>query len=241
MTTATGGSRAVTPFAAAQVRWLVQFRAGLQKLRTPSGESLALIPNTCLYGSGMQWSDPLAQQIRDAADGILDEAGWTGWGSQRVPDPEWSNMTFYALDLQEHGKAYYAINECNPAKVGSVETPALREWIVGSYLMSKQAAAAVYISGVQEYGDLMPAWPELAVNIGTPRDARPIHDGAAGVWLRNYSNGIVFVNADQESTANATLAAGRCYKTIAGKAVLGLTVVLPPLSASILVLAPCLQ
>jgi hypothetical protein len=76
-------------------------------------------------------------------------------------------LTFHALDLQAHGVGYYSINECG--KVGAVGDAGLREWVVGSYLMAKGTASAVYISGVQEYGSLMHEWPELLVPIGKPR------------------------------------------------------------------------
>jgi hypothetical protein len=75
-------------------------------------------------------------------------------------------LTFYALDLQAHGVGYYSINECG--KVGAVGDAGLREWVVGSYLMSKGSASGVYISGVQQYGSLLHEWPELLVPIGKP-------------------------------------------------------------------------
>ena len=73
--------------------------------------------------------------------------------------------------------------------------------------MSKQSASAVYISGTQAYGYLLPPWPELEVDIGHPTstssvkyisgaataslsidDTYPAYSHTDGVWYRNYSN-----------------------------------------------------
>ena len=179
----------------------------------------------------------------------------------------------YALDLQAHGVGYYAINECNPAKVGSVHNSDLREWIVASYLMSKQAASAVYISGVQVYGLLLPAWPEFAVKIGHPIAASssssssssrrrksggggnagvhgnvgdnagstnyPVYRHADGVWQRQNSNGVVFVNANAKGAGVARLISGQCYKNVAGITMAGTSIAMPPLTANILTYTPC--
>ena len=165
------GAGTDTVFAVAQINWLENFRAGLHKLQVVGSggqRGMALIPNTCLHGTGRTWDDALLQRLRGAVDGVLDEAGWTGWGAGRVAEPEWSNVTMHALDLQAHGVAYYSINECGA--VGTVANASLRQWIVGSYLMSKSGSAAVYMSGVSDYGRLMRAdWPELLVSVGEPQ------------------------------------------------------------------------
>lgn len=35
---------------------------------------------------------------------IRRKAGVTGWGAARAAEPEWSNITMHALNLQAHGK-----------------------------------------------------------------------------------------------------------------------------------------
>ena len=228
-------------FATAQINWLAHFRQGLRELSPP----MALIPNICLHGSGLRWDNPLLSKLRDSTDGVLDEAGWTGWGATRVPEPEWSNLTMHALDLQEHGVAYYSINECGA--VGSENDSDLRRWIVGSYLLSKNQAAAVYISGVQAYGWLLPSWPELAVPIGSPLSRVPYPVCPAGrsdcgVWQRQFSNGSVSVNAAATITREVLLPSPKssmCYYDVEGNRVSASHIVLHPLTASILTLGGC--
>ena len=228
-------------FATAQIDWLAHFRQGLREFSPP----MALIPNICLHGSGLRWDNPLLSKLRDSTDGVLDEAGWTGWGAARVPEPEWSNITMHALDLQEHGVGYYSINECGA--VGSENDSDLRRWIVGSYLLSKNQAAAVYISGVQAYGWLLPDWSELGVPIGSPLSRAPYPvcptgGSDCGVWQRQFSNGSVSVNAAASTTREVLLPPPKpsmCYYDVEGERVTASRIVLHPLTASILTVGAC--
>jgi len=230
-------SAAMVTYAQAQVAWLGAFRTALASVPTRQGRSMGLIPNFAVHGCGLVWDDPIMQQIRDNTDGILDEAGFTGWGQAREVDPLWSNITMYALDLQQHGRGYYSINECGP--VGAPEDAGLRLWIVASYLMAKAQAAAVFLSGVQQYGRLMPAWPEFAAPIGAPL-AMPVVEQTSGLWRREYSNGTVAVNAGRLTAATLQLSPQRCYRNVSGGPVVGHSVLLQPLTATVVTFAPCL-
>lgn len=94
----------VVDFASAQVSWLDAFRRAIASYNTRTGQPMGLIPNFAVHACGLVWNDPLMERIRNSTTGVLDEAGFTGWGSQRSADPEWSNIVMYALDLQQHGK-----------------------------------------------------------------------------------------------------------------------------------------
>jgi len=219
-------------FSDAQVGWLTSFREGLSE----AGLNMALIPNSAYHGSGGRaWDDPLLVKLRASTDGILDEAGWTSWGAARTADPEFGNLTLHALDMQRQGGAYYSINEC--AAAGSKEDGDMRLWIVGAYLISKGDAAALFISGVQEYGRFMPRWPEFEVSIGAPVE---LPRRVMGVWTRGYTGGMVYVHAAKEGpSAIVALPSGRCFRDINGNAVKGTSITLPPLSASVLTFESC--
>ena len=82
-----------------------------------------MIPNYSL--AGRIWTDPQVLVIGNVTDGILDEAGFTfakgyaGAGG-KINDPfvsynDWKNIVQFMLNLQQHGKGYYSINEYVPS------------------------------------------------------------------------------------------------------------------------------
>eukprot|EP01079_Euglenida_sp_SAG-EU17-18_P007061 gene7061-6697_t len=201
-------------------------------------------------------------RLRDAVDGVLDEAGFTAWGAARE-GKDLANIVAYAQDLQQlqnsmevlssatvpptacmppckqltHGKAYLPINECGAA--GPPTDPGLREWAVACYLLAKGNASAMFLSGVQQYGTLMPPWPELTVPIGTPTSPAVPPAGQGGAWRRDHTNGTVLVNAQPSASATVQLDPARCYAHPNSTRLSGHSVTLPNATAAILTFTSC--
>ena len=121
------------------------------------------------------------------------------WTGREKPDEQtFLALVEYMVALQRAGKAYYIIDEWSAKTHSGGLDRAIRQWAVATYLMGKENASGVYISGEQGYGEVMPQWPELGAKIGRPLGAMHRHK-PSGVYLRNYSSGLAIVNAANRS------------------------------------------
>ena len=121
-------------------------------------------------------------------------------------------------------------------------TPAVRQWVLGSYLMGKQQASAVALyqllapeGSEHGYGNWS-SWPEWAAEVGTPSGLP--EESAAGLWTRHYSTGFVVVNPWPERTLAAPLPpapAGKEWRDLYGRQP-GASLQMKPVTAATLVL-----
>ena len=178
--------------------WAGAFQARLHALPNPIG----LIPNFILSDVGA-WNDPRVLSLVAKVDGILDECSFSGCG-QTISPQLWLTVQRLAEYTQSQGKAYFHINE-----VKSIDRPTI-QFSLASYLMSKEHAAAIFISGSQQYGaDL---WrTEYGAPIGTPCDAMR---ATQGVYMRSFTHGLAIANPGTK-TVTITLPAGS-FKDIYG-------------------------
>ncbi|HTU81163.1 MAG TPA: hypothetical protein VMF61_03485 [Candidatus Acidoferrales bacterium] len=145
------------------------------------------------YQSGSSFGQNLA--LMTATDEVLDERGFTNWGSTpNVAGPaEWRDIMRAIRALQKHGTCYMENGE-EPGPSRAI-AQAERLWVVGNYLLTRDACTYTWMSGFgsrgqQEYGRMI-FFPEYRVNIGTP-SAAAVPQG--GGWERRYSGGLVVVN-----------------------------------------------
>jgi hypothetical protein len=170
-------------YASATVAWLRDFGDGLRQRF-----ALRLVPNFSL--NGWRWNDPSILLVGNYTDGILSEAGFTQYGSRFLSGTEWENVIAFMMNLQNHGKAYFSINEW-PQNLTQAEDV----WLLCSYLMGKASAAAVFTSGVQGYG--APVASNLlltTVDTGTPLSPAPLVDSLTRVYYRNTTTVLAVVN-----------------------------------------------
>jgi hypothetical protein len=162
--------------------WAKSFAGKLHAL-TP--KPLGLIPNFSLGQAPT--TDPNTAVLVSYVDAILDEGSFTQYGSGYPSETDWNSLQNSIEYLQTHGKAYYAINEVNVTPPVSND---MAQWSIASYLMSKEHASGIFISGVQQYGyDLYR--PEYGLAIGTPCGAM---QKTQGVYTREYKHGLAIVN-----------------------------------------------
>src|SRR5205085_10356559 len=104
--------------------------------------------------------DPQLQQVVSYIDGMVDESGFSEFGTGYLTGNSWLQKVQFIGLVQQH-KAYYLINE-----FPSVDRDEL-QWAIASYLMSKGHISSLFISTIQGYGSAR--WSsEYSAPIGSP-------------------------------------------------------------------------
>ena len=109
------------------------------------------------------------------------------------------------LHLQEHGRAFFAVNE-----IGGSPTPpddpaywrnqtlaipqAQRQLVLALYLLGKQQAAAVLLCCTQCYGEPV-LLPEFSAKVGAPLEPPRLATTPTSYTSRRYSGALVLANA----------------------------------------------
>lgn len=171
------------------VTWLTRMQQALHHLQHP----LALIPNLAL--GNIPPTDPAIGQVVDHVDGVLDEEGFTNSGMSYLTDGAWLQRVQFMESLQKQNKPYYVLNQFS----SGVNREAI-QWALASYLMGKEHAAAVFISGYQDYGAAL-LFDEYKAQIGDPTDEM-YYDQK--VYWRDYTAGLVVVNPSKTTTYTVT-------------------------------------
>ena len=204
------------------VGWVTAMQQALHNLPHP----MALILNLG-YGTSLTPTSPVIQQVLNHSDGLLDEAGFTHYGTYYLTDQYWTQAIQLSTSEQSQGKPFYIVNNFN------ILTRANIQWALASYLMAKGHNSGVFISTIQNYG--IDAWyDEYNAQIGSPTGAMY---SAQNVYWRSYTNGLSIVNPSSRYTYKVTLGSGTSYVDLYGNKV-GTTIVLPPHSGMVLLIAP---
>ena len=208
------------------------------------------------------WNTTEALLLTNLSDGILGEAGFSALadrcgsgerGSKTWPadiadcpwtEESWANNLLWVQNLQRHGKAFFPISYwgTDPRNVSL----AARKWMVASFLLAKGDAAAICIdcAGHRRGGESYEskAWPEYSAAVSA-KLGRPLGPAATtaqqGVWRREFSGGLVLVNArgsadePKGKVAVVKLAQGLHYTDPQGAKVTG-SITLRPHGAAIL-------
>ena len=143
------------------------------------------------------------RKLMTTTDLLFDECGFTRCGDkQNVTSPdEWLSIEASLLYVQSQGICYTTNGE-EPEHSSNI-TQAERLWVIGNYLLFKDNCAYMYMTGRQEYGDLV-TFPEYAIAIGHSSHAMVEQ---SGIWERRYSNGLTLVNPN-DATATIDLPPG---------------------------------
>ncbi len=204
------------------VNWVTQLQQALHNLPHP----MALILNLG-YGPSLTPTSALIQQILAHSDGILDEAGFTHYGTYFLTDQYWLQAIQLSNIEQSQGKPFYIVDNF------SVLNRANIQWSLSTYLMAKGHYCEVFISTTQNYG--IDAWHyEYIAQIGSPAGAMFY---SQKVYWRTYTNGVSIVNPSSKSTFRVTLNSSLTYVDLYGN-VVGGTEVLPPHSGLVLLTSP---
>jgi hypothetical protein len=200
-------------YAAAAVAWLGATKRRVNALTTKRGRKMVIIPNYSLSGN---WNDSTVLAVGNATDGVLSESGWTGGGARqgRAYDyvgEAWVQRVRWMRNLQAHGVGVYFINEfgdishpkkwkepCEQDPLNCITRP-VRQWVLASYLIGKEQAAGIYLSGIQAYGNWS-YYPEWSAPIGSALG--PPVEESSGLWWRDYSAGPPAASTTTTSTSS---------------------------------------
>ena len=184
------------------------------------------------------FGEPVAdnQQLMTTADMVLDERGFTQWGTRpNVPPPsQWQTIVNQIKYVQARGLCYMTNGE-EPGLTKDI-SQAERLWVIGNYLLVKNNCTYLYMTGftstgAQDYGSLI-TFPEYSIAIGHATGGMK---KTQGVWERTFSNGMTIVNP-YTTTATVTLPPGH-WVDVNGQTV-GSTIDLPAQTAQVLLVAP---
>jgi hypothetical protein len=100
--------------------------------------------------------------------GILSERGFSGWGNGPIDEQELRDEYEWMALLESKGKSYYSINETPVPKGDTKVTDEWAEWVIGAFLVGSQTRSALWLGGVQSYGNWSVTHPGLSAPIGTP-------------------------------------------------------------------------
>jgi len=175
-------------FLSAVVDWTAQLRGRLQELSSP----LALVASLPLY---YFFPDEDIASFAANLDGILDEAGFTGYGVDRLLGEAWLHKVRNMIALQNQGTAVYSVNYVSTFPPTHEEI----DWILGSFLMAKEHAAYALITS----GDVTwPHLPQYDEDLGHPCGST---SSFQNVYRRDYSKGMSVVNPSATSSYTITL------------------------------------
>jgi hypothetical protein len=146
----------------------------------------------------------------------LDEQGFTNGGQpgvNYVVDSDWEVTMKSYSQLESDGGGLVLVNQ-EPTSFSSL-TDSEKQWCIANYLLIKNNRTFIYISGRQEYGQLL-YLPDYTIAIGAPMDAMHQYQG---IYVRDYSDGLALVNPS--STHNAIVQLPGVYKDHSGRVVEG--------------------
>jgi hypothetical protein len=143
------------------------------------------------------------QALMSATDLLFDEVGFTNAGySPGVPTPEEWQTIVDQIDYLQSKHICYMLNGEEPRESKRI-TPQERQWAIANYLLVKDNCTYMYMTGQQQYGDLV-TFPEYRIDIGAPAGAK---FQTQGVWERAYAKGLTIVNPSTDG-ARVTLPDG---------------------------------
>jgi hypothetical protein len=179
--------------------WAAQSRAYLHALPKP----LWLVANT--VPQDLQFGDPRETALLANVDIVLDEAGFSQYGNY-VDDAELTNIAQWAEYIQGLGDGFLVVDNWG----GSSQTPSADQvgYSIATYLLVKEAAAAMFVGAKDPYGD--ERWQQsYQALIGSP--CAPMTVTGSSVFTRRYSSGFAAVNNDPQSPASIALPHGVTY------------------------------
>ncbi len=167
-----------------------------------------------------------------------DEQGFTNGNTASQPDPnswyytdsQWVQKMQALQTFMNLGPRGWYPNNQEPVPFANL-TKAQVQWALANYLLIKNNASYLNISGYQEYGYLQ-IRPEYAAPIGSPTTS---YYSSQNVYMRDFTNGLVMVNPSSTTQYSVSLPSGK-YKDLYGNTI-GASYILPVHSGVVLLLS----
>ncbi|HEX4861688.1 MAG TPA: putative glycoside hydrolase [Rhizomicrobium sp.] len=144
--------------------------------------------------------------LMGSTDLLFDERGFTNYGnSPPVPTPDQWGTIIAEIGEAQSKAICYTLNGEEPGNSADI-TPQERQWAIANYLLIRDNCTYMYMTGQQQYGDLV-IFPEYKISIGKPLGDRFL---TQNIWERNYAKGLALVNP-YNASATVSLPAGRWF------------------------------
>lgn len=165
----------------------------------------------------------MAEDLMPYTDLFMDEEGFTNGGytagNNHTTGQPWSYRVQAIQHLDSLGKGLVLIAQ-EPYQISSSNPPPRTDvqWVLANYLLVKNDHTyQATITGPQQYGGPILMQPEYSAPVGSPTGAMY---QSQGVWMRDYSNGLVLVNPDPSNSYTVSLPANT-YKDLYGNSIAG--------------------
>ena len=194
------------------VNWITRMQSALHNLPHP----MALLLNLG-FGQSLTPTSSIIRNVISHSDGVVDEAGFTQYGTGYLADGNWVRAIQLGEMIQAQGKPFYIVDNLPRVNRDGIQ------WALASYLMVKEHSSELFIAGYQDYG--IDAWyNEYKTQIGSPLNA--MHP-SSGVFFRDYSNGLSIVNPNSRATFRLRLNSAVHYVDLYGNTVGGIVTMRP--------------
>jgi len=218
------GEESDPAFASAVIDWAARIQAGLHSLPSPRG----FVANFPPYS---WFSDEVIASVVANLDGLLDEQGFTGYGTGRIniSQEAWLHKIRNMIAIQNQGVAYYSTNYVLTFPPSQDEL----EWVLGSFLMGKEHSAYVLMTPPRTIlpdGVQWPHLPQYDEDIGHP--CSPM-TSTQNVYVRDYSKGLAVVNPSRATSYTFALPEGS-FRDLYGNQIEDQSFVLEPLTGKVL-------
>ena len=159
------------------------------------------------------------------SDGELSESGFTSFGSNYTTGAEWENRLEHMRHLQRNGKFWLDVSYWGPKNVRthanvSADFTGPIDYLIGSWLLGNEGLSAVFMGPndcappciFDGWKHNMLNYSQFTAQVGEPLGSackgtvpsalsatpEPGSPQCAGVWSRNFSKALVFVNPQPE-------------------------------------------
>jgi hypothetical protein len=146
-----------------------------------------------------------SNQMYQYMDIVLDERGFTNWGESQenyLSGDTWLTNMQALQSLEAMGKGFISINQM--PEVFNLVSQKEKQWALANYLLVKSNLSFIAITGIQEYGRILTT-PEYSAPIGYALNSMY---QSQGVYMRDFSNGLVIVNPYARQSFTISLPAG---------------------------------
>ncbi len=158
--------------------------------------------------------------LMDKIDVLFDEQGYTRGNNA----PPWNYTDAAWLSKQRAMQAYLGTNGHGVIDINQEPVPFAKltaaqvQWALANYLLEKNSASYLYVTGYQEYGHAYTR-PEYAAPIGSTMGGMY---PSQGVYMRTFTNGLTVVNPSSTTSFALKFPAGT-FKDLNGHAVVSVT------------------
>ncbi|HYT36619.1 MAG TPA: hypothetical protein VEL49_05510, partial [Ktedonobacteraceae bacterium] len=127
------------------VNWITRMQSALHNLPHP----MALLLNLG-FGQSLTPTSSIIRNVISHSDGVVDEAGFTQYGTGYLADGNWVRAIQLGEMIQAQGKPFYIVDNLPRVNRDGIQ------WALASYLMVKEHSSELFIAGYQDYG--IDAW-----------------------------------------------------------------------------------